>query len=94
MASDASYSYANLWTVLPGYATLAFHAVTSIALEQTQSMFPSSVTRDATDGHSRQRTWVLPLAVPLYVFRTLWYVLATNPAFTLLTPLPVSLRTP
>ena len=69
IASDASYSYANLWTVLPGYATLAFHAVASIALEQTQSVFPPSVTPQMVTAASALGSCIL--AVPLYSFRTL-----------------------
>ena len=69
MASDASYSYANLWTVLPGYAALAFHAVASIALEQTQSVFPPSVTPQMVTAASALGSCLL--AVPLYLFRTL-----------------------
>ena len=69
IASDASYSYANLWTVLPGYTALAFHAVSSIALEQTQSVFPSSVTPQMVTAASALGSCLL--AVPLYAFRTL-----------------------
>jgi len=68
LASDAHYSYANFWTVLPGYTALAFHAVTSIALEQTQSVFPPSVTPQMVIAASALGSCFL--AVPLYAFRT------------------------
>lgn len=68
LASDASYSYGNLWTVLPGYTALAFHGVVSIALEQTQSVFPQSVTPQMVTAASALGSCFL--AVPLYAFRT------------------------
>ena len=68
LASDANYSYANLWTVLPGYTALAFHAVASIALEQSQSVFPPSVTPEMVTAASALGSCLL--AVPLYAFRT------------------------
>ena len=68
LASDANYSYANLWTVLPGYTALAFHAVASIALEQSQSVFPQSVTPQMITAASALGSCIL--AVPLYAFRT------------------------
>ena len=67
LASDTSYSYANLWTVLPGYTALAFHAVASIALKQTQSVFPPSVTPQMITAASALGACFL--AVPLYAFR-------------------------
>ena len=68
LASDANYSYANLWAVLPGYTALAFHAVASIALEQSQSVFPSSVTPQMITAASALGSCLL--AVPLYALRT------------------------
>jgi hypothetical protein len=69
LASDANYSYANLWTVLPGYTALAFHAVASIASEQAQSVFPVSVTPQMITAASALGSCFL--AIPLYAFRTL-----------------------
>ena len=68
LASDANYSYGKVWTVLPGYTALAFHAVASIALEQTQSVFPQSVTPQMVTAASALGSCFL--AVPLYAFRT------------------------
>ena len=68
LASDANYSYANLWTVLPGYTALAFHAAASIAAEQAQSVFPSSVTPQMVTAASALGSCFL--AIPLYAFRT------------------------
>lgn len=67
LASDASYSYANLRTVLPGYTALAFHGLASVALEQTQSVFPPSVTPQMIIAASALGSCFL--AVPLYLFR-------------------------
>jgi len=68
LASDASYSYANLWSIFPAYIALAFHAVASIALEQTQGVFPPSVTPQMITASSALGSCFL--AVPLYAFRT------------------------
>ncbi|KAF9787328.1 cation efflux protein [Thelephora terrestris] len=67
LASDANYSYANLGTVLPGYTALAFHGLASVAFEQTQSVFPPSVTPQMITAASALGSCFL--AVPLYVFR-------------------------
>ena len=93
IASDASYSYTNLWTVLPGYTALAFHAVASIALEQTQSVFPQSVTPQMVTAASALGSCFL--AVPLYAFRTFMVgVGSRSTTFHRPNPVPSSLRIP
>ena len=67
LASDTGYSYANLWTILSGYTALAFHAIASTALEQTQSVFPPSVTPQMITAASALGSCFL--AVPLYALR-------------------------
>ena len=90
IASDASYSYGNLWTVLPGYTALAFHAVSSIALEQTQSVFPQSVTPQMVTAASALGSCLL--AVPLYAFRTLMVGGCRTAPFRALIQAPLQLK--